>query len=212
MYGLCLLSRYVFFFYNLIFNFLDNFQVNIYKKYNVFKYVNFDKKVLKLGVYNSSISKYITLYDIDRLDKLVYYYIRSKVGYANNNILEYTDISAYTVEGNNLVVARLVKDNKIHNVITNKSVTDYFNTNLECWPIIYTTCNDTLDITHIVTQFLPSFYYNDNVSCRMYVDALCGFAGLKRCSEDGGYNFKCMLDNDSYDEKIFKEKDIIIFK
>lgn len=206
------LAMWLFEFYNILFNFCDKAHSNIKQYYQVFKCRYYDNKVLKLGYLSKLTRMYYCVYDIDHPKYLIYYRILSYLGY-DIHLLNYDDIKR-SQSNDCILVTRLVKDNAVHNIITDKSIDGYFEKSITCDPVLYCTLNDNIDLTHIVSDFLPSLYYNDSgLKCKWYVDALCEFAGVKRGIMKGCENvLKYMLDDDKYEEKIFKDNDIILIK
>lgn len=198
-------------FYNVLFNFYDRLQSNIREYYQVFKYQYFDNKILKLGYLSTSTGRYYKVYDIDYPTYLVLYRLLMYLG-VDLSLLDYGDLRRYEMH-DSILVTRFIKNKTIHNIITNKPIDGYFEKTIVCDPLLYCTLNDNIDLTNVFSDFLPSMYYNDGLKCGFYVNALCEFAGVKRGSSKAQDNvLKYMLDDDNYEEKIFKDNDIILIK
>lgn len=207
-------TMWLFDFYNVLFNFCDRLQSNIQNNYQVFKYQYFDNKILKLGYLSTSTGRYFTIYNIDHPVYLLYYRMMSYIGW-DIPLLDYNDITRNKIK-DSIIITRFIKDNRVHHIITDKSIEGYFQNNIVCDPLLYCTLNDNIDLTHMFSDFLPSLYYNEGgIRCKWYVDAICEFVGVKRQSEkdkDHENVLKYMLDDDNYEEKIFKDNDIILIK
>jgi hypothetical protein len=206
-----MLRGYVFRLYDILFNFFEGVWSSTYNKYLGFKYYYFNNKILKLAVYNTNTKAYIELFDYDNLFYLAYLYFMMILGY-EYNITDWEYWEDYSPE-NNLVIMRVVRDNKIHNVISESKLEGYFDNTFvknSKLSLVYCTCNEMYDLTDIFLAFLPSFFINQSIRCKWYVDALTKFAKVKM--DDCKYELKCMLYDDKCQEKIFKDNDIIIFK
>lgn len=209
------LAMWFFDLYNMLFNFWDKTRSNVRYYYKVFKYQYFDNKILKLGYLNTATGRYYKVYDIDHPIYIVFYRLMIYLGW-KDTLLDYNYLNQYQYNvQDSILVARFIKDNTSHSVITNKSIDGYFEKKIICDPFLYCTLDDTTDLTHVFSEFLHSIHYNsDGLKCKWYVNALCEFAGIKRGQVQNNDEsvLKYMLDDDNYEEKIFKDNDIILLK
>jgi hypothetical protein len=197
------------YFYNTLINFCDKCNTYLFARQACltnFKYNNFNNKILHYAIYNIKTHKYKDIYSYDNILYLLYLWI---TGY----IFCLIDIQNLSfINNDELILCTFIKNNNIYKIITDKiNYNVLIQKNINNMPkFIYCILDDNDDITHYFEDFKTSIFINKNIETQCYINAIFHFNKKNICMNENS-QLKLMLDDD-YAEKIFKAKDILIFK
>jgi len=188
--------------YNIFLNFYDYIIETYQKNVTLFKCTHFDSKILHLAVYDTITKTYTECYNYDNVINLLF---------AKGIV----DVSDLDFPENLVLIYTFPFNGKIYRVISNKPVNTQIldETEIDTEHINFIYCilsepdSEDKDITHYFMDFKESIYINDSIQTCTYVNALSHYY-KKDIWMNENCCLKLIMDND-YNEKIFKEKDIL---
>lgn len=191
--------------YNYIFNFYQTIKKTITDKYNNLKIELFDNTVVRFDIYDLDSNRYIKIFDNETLFTI----LLALFGIQPDMIIHPYDITY--VGPKHIKIVKYYYKGKIHHAIYDKSFNSQIIKELtKQKSIIYFIIDKNEDITIQLMPFITSLYMiSDGISINILIDIIEGFYGINLKYNNESL-FKLMLDDDSYQEKIFKEKEILI--
>lgn len=188
------------------------FTVGFRNTLNSFKYSLFDGYLISYALFNTNEKKFLWIYNHDKPWTIIYFYILYILGFnIHDNLISVHDDINNLIGDHYIIVGAYIlnKEQKYimaddFNIINPSSEGD----DEIKQKFIYVTLDECCDLTHEFEKFKYFILFNKYLQCRDFVMIMQLFFNNDETITNDSV-LKLMMD-DTYDEKIYKEKDLLL--